>query len=281
MNLQHRLGVIGALVLWLGAQACGEDGQASTASTGGAGAGAAGGGDATADSDGEGVEEAAGSGGLAGSSAGGAGGTGATACGSGGYGNEAGKCLGEQASMITFVKANKSCGADQDCVFVYSRSDIRDHCSGGFYLSKSYDQTEYGQLEAAVAACLGPDTNYCAATPYPAACWRGMCVPGGGLPLSARDECVAKSGSDDACALCACGLCSASACWSNAGCQALAACARGAGCLGQACGDPTSSNFPCPNELAQAGCASSPQVSNYFHLNQCLVSWQCAAACAP
>jgi hypothetical protein len=101
----------------------------------------------------------------------GAGGGGALSGGGGGAGaldssadadGPVGACAAEQAALIAFVKANKGCTADPDCVFVSAESGIQELCpsqyiqAGGFYLNASHPKAEFEKLASALDACLPP-----------------------------------------------------------------------------------------------------------------------------
>ena len=185
------------------------------------------------------------------------------------------KCQAEQAKLVAFVKASKSCTQDSDCVHVPSRSDIREHCSGGVYGQCGYDKTEFSELESEVYACLGPESGACAEYPLAPLCWTGTCVSSA-YGTDTRDSCLAQHGGETPCRLCFCGLCFP-LCQSE--CVPLFECARAAGCLGAPACDPSSPGFPCQSVLQDA--ASYPAiVEQYKGALACLADWQCLDLCA-
>ncbi len=184
-----------------------------------------------------------------------------------------GACAAEQAALIAFVKANKACTADADCVFVSAESGIQELCpsqhiqAGGFYLNASHAKAEFEKLANALDACL-PPLLQCNLSPFPAVCWHGQCEGG----LSGKTQCLSDLGGESACTKCACGPC-ASACRGLPE-RPVVLCALKAGCLGTPKCDPASPAFPCKEILA-----NSPG-ETYHYCNECIADWQCAADCA-
>ncbi|MBK7585964.1 MAG: hypothetical protein IPI67_37985 [Myxococcales bacterium] len=189
-------------------------------------------------------------------------------------------CATEQWDLIAFVKANKACTADADCVFVPVRSVVREVCpspseeadaAGGFYLNAAHDQVELDTLAKALDACLPPPPPYaCGISPSPPVCWHGQCF--GKFDVESKTPCLADLGGENACTQCACGTCIYD-------CQGLlerpvVLCAIKAGCLGTAQCDPFSPDFPCKKEMAETGGGT------YRYCNNCIADWQCAADCA-
>lgn len=189
-------------------------------------------------------------------------------------------CAAEQTALIAFVKANKDCAVDGDCVFVPVRSVVREVCpspseggdaGGGFYLNAAHDQSELGKRGMALDACLPPPpANTCGISPSPAICWYGQCNEK--LNMGTKTQCLSDLGGQSACTKCACGLCVSSC--DGAVERPVVLCALKAGCLGTAKCDPTSPEFPCKTEMAEAGGGS------YKYCNACIADWQCATDCA-
>ena len=216
------------------------------------------------------------------------GGGGAPSGGGGGSGGSAGApdssadadgsvdaCAAEQAAVIAFVKANKGCAADTDCVFVKAESRVQELCpsphyAGGFYLNAVHDKAEYAKLASALDACL-PPLPPCNISPVPAVCWHGQCEADAGTN-DAKTECLSDLGGETACTKCACGLCD-SACMGLPVLPVLL-CALKAGCLGTPKCDPASPDFPCKAVLD-----ASPG-ANFHWCNDCIADWQCTADCA-
>ena len=183
-------------------------------------------------------------------------------------------CAAEQAAVIAFVKANKGCAADTDCVFVKAESRVQELCpsphyAGGFYLNAAHDKAEYAKLTSTLDACL-PPLPPCNMSAFPAACWHGQCE--GNIDLDFKTQCLSNLGGETACTKCACGLCD-SACMGLPVLPVLL-CALKAGCLGTPKCDPASPDFPCKEALAETGGGS------YQLCNDCIADWQCTADCA-
>jgi hypothetical protein len=47
-------------------------------------------------------------------------------------------------ALVDFAYANKTCSADGDCVHAGACAEIREHCSGGFYLNAQHDTAKLG-----------------------------------------------------------------------------------------------------------------------------------------
>ncbi|MCC6663123.1 MAG: hypothetical protein IT375_05220 [Polyangiaceae bacterium] len=215
------------------------------------------------------------------------GGGGAPSGGGGGSGGSAGApdsstdadgpveaCAAEQATVIAFVKANKGCAADTDCVFVKAESRVQELCpsphyAGGFYLNAAHDKAEYAKLTSTLDACL-PPLPPCNMSAFPAVCWHGQCESN--LDLAFKTQCLSDFGGESACTKCACALCS-NWCWDVLA-NPVILCAIKAGCLGTPKCDPASPDFPCKEALAETGGGS------YQLCNDCIADWQCTADCA-
>lgn len=197
---------------------------------------------------------------------------------------DAASCAAEQAALIAFVKANKGCTTDADCVFVPVRSIVREVCpspnefadaGGGFYLNATHDQAELDKLAKTLDACLPPPPPItCGISPSTATCWHGQCD--GTFDIGSKAKCLSDLGGESACVKCACGMC-------NASCQGVVVlpivlCAMKAGCLGTPkcdpkC-DPGSPDFPCKEVMTETGSGF------YDACNRCIADWQCTPDCA-
>ena len=182
-------------------------------------------------------------------------------------------CAAEQAALMTFVQANKSCVTDTDCVFVAAESPWNESCgpvyAGVLYVNASHDQAEMGKLIAALDACL-PKLSPCNMSPFPPVCWHGQCT--GYIDIAPKTQCLTDLGGESACTKCACGPC-------NPSCDGILArpviqCAMKAGCLGTPACDPGSPDFPCKDAMAETG------GGQYVYCNECIGAWQCSAVCA-
>lgn len=192
-------------------------------------------------------------------------------------GDASAACGEEQAAIVAFAQANKSCSSDTDCVFAYSRSDIREQCAGGFYVNATYDKQQWKALDDAVKNCLGPDEFVCAAVPHPPQCWHGICV-GNDPGAAVRDVCLATYG-DSACTTCACGVCFP-VCKDVQECRAIVTCALKEGCIGTAGCAPDAPTFPCKSLVDAAGGVSSWAAQAYAIVNSCMTDFQCNKTCA-
>jgi hypothetical protein len=79
-------------------------------------------------------------------------------------------------ALVDFAYANKTCSADGDCVHAGACTEIREHCSGGFYLNAQHDTAKLAALSKDASGC--PIESPCCGTlPAAGRCWYGRCFP--------------------------------------------------------------------------------------------------------
>jgi hypothetical protein len=93
-----------------------------------------------------------------------------------------GDCSLEEAALIEFVAANKSCVDKADCKIEYvACSATREHCSGAFYVNVQTDPVQLGVHAEVLSSCVSMSGGSCWGCGAPAPspdCVYGRCQPG-------------------------------------------------------------------------------------------------------
>lgn len=81
---------------------------------------------------------------------------------------------GALEALVDFVYANKACSVDGDCVHAGACTEIREHCSGGFYVNAQHDPAKLAALSQGASSCL-IESPCCGTLPFACALKAG-CV---------------------------------------------------------------------------------------------------------
>jgi hypothetical protein len=183
-------------------------------------------------------------------------------------------------ALVDFAYANKTCGADGDCVHAGACTEIREHCSGGFYVNAQHDTAKLAALSKEASSC--PIESPCCGTlPAAGRCWHGRCFPKV-EPAQPHEACLTAAGATSDCALCVCAEESenASECLLDPSCAPIFTCALKAGCVGTLACDLAEATFPCRPQVDQAGGPKSATADKYRRSNAGAAYLGCKAACA-